>query len=179
MRRKSFFLKMSLPLLAVLVAVSVASAQTAVIPAPRQRHAHPQQTTSVVLVPTAATASTANSQIVQALASARTLLATANRDYEGHRASAAQEVRKAMAALGYRRQKTQAASTVNAGVAANPGAAAGQGAIRKTQANSDAQLGQARQILQGVLAQTNASRPKASAHLKAAIVHINTALSLK
>jgi hypothetical protein len=175
MRRKFFFLKMSLPLLAVLVAVSVASAQTAVVPA---RQHHPRQATSVVLAPTTTTSS-ANSQLVQALASARTLLATANRDYEGHRASAAQEVRKAMAALGYHRKTTQAGSTVNAGVAANPGAAAGQGAIRKTQANSDAQLGQARQILQGVLSQTNASRPKASAHLKTAILHINTALSLK
>jgi hypothetical protein len=130
-------------------------------------------------VPTAAAAPSANSQLVQALASARTLLATANRDYDGHRASAAKEVRKAMAALGYRQPKTQAASTVNAGAVANPGAAAGQGAIRKTQANSDTQLGQARQILQGVLSQTNVSRPKASAHLKAAILHINTALSLK
>ena len=178
MRRKFFFLKMSLPLFAVLVAVSVASAQTAVVPT-RHHHSSSGQATSVVLLPTAATASTANSQLVQALASARTLLATANRDYEGHRASAAQEVRKAMAALGYRRQKTQAAAVVNAGAVANPGAAAGQGAIRKTRANSDAQLGQARQILQGVLAQTSVSRPKASAHLKAAILHINTALSLK
>jgi hypothetical protein len=178
MRHKSFFLKMSLPLLAVFSAVvSIAAAQT-VVPT-RHHHSSSGQATSVVLLPTAATASTANSQIVQALASARTLLATANRDYEGHRASAAQEVRKAMAALGYRRQKTQAASTVNAGAVANPGAAAGQGAIRKTQANSDAQLGQARQILQGVLSQTNVSRPKASAHLTAAILHINTALSLK
>jgi hypothetical protein len=45
--------------------------------------------------------------------------------------------------------------------------------------NSDAQLSQARQILQGALAQTSASRPKASAHLKAAIAHIDTALSVK
>jgi hypothetical protein len=120
-----------------------------------------------------ATTPTANSQLVQALKSARTLLATANRDYNGHRAAAAQEVRKAMAALGYRPKKAQAGSTLN------PGAAAGQAAISKPQANSDAQLSQARQILQGALIQTNASRPKASAHLNAAIVHINTALSGK
>jgi hypothetical protein len=100
-------------------------------------------------------------------------LATANRDYDGHRALAAQEVRKAMAALGYRFKKSQAGST------GNPVAAAGQAAIRKSQANSDAQLSQARQILQGALVQTNVSRPKASAHLKAAIVHINAALSIK
>ena len=147
MRRTSFH-KTGLSLFVVLVAVeSAALAQT--VPTRRQHYTYPQQTVSVALAPTAATSS-ANSQLVQALKSARTLLATANHDYNGHRASAAQEVRMAMAALGYRPKKAQAISTVN------PGAAAGQAAIRKTQANSDAQLGQAQQILQGVLAQTGA-----------------------
>jgi hypothetical protein len=167
---RTSFHKIGLSLFVVLVAVeSAALAQTTTVPTRRK---HPQQTASVVLAPTAATP-TANSQLVQALKSARTLLATANRNYDGHRASAAQEVRMAMAALGYRPKKAQAGSTVN------PGTAAGQAAIRKTQTNSDAQLSQARQILQGALVQTNASRPKASVHLKAAIVHINTALSVK
>ena len=170
MHRKSF-LKTGLSLFVVLVAVeSAASAQ--IVPTRRQHGPYPLQTVAVVLAPTT-TASSANSQLVQALKSARTLLATANHDYNGHRASAAQEVHMAMAALGYRSKKGQAGSTLN------PGAAAGQAAIRKSQANSDAQLGQARQILQGALVQTNVSRPKAFAHLKAAIIHINAALSVK
>jgi len=167
------FHKIGLSLFVVLVAVeSAAFAQT--VPTRRQRNTYPHQTASVVLAQTATTP-TANSQLVQALKSARTLLATANRDYNGHRAAAAQEVRKAMAALGYRPKKAQTGSTVNP----NRGAAAGQAAIRTSQVNSDAQLSQARQILQGALVQTNVSRPKASAHLKAAIVHINAALSIK
>ena len=52
-----------------------------------------------------AAAPTANAQLVQALKTAHKLLATADRDYDGHRALAAQEVRKAMAALGYHRRK--------------------------------------------------------------------------
>ncbi len=121
-----------------------------------------------------AAVTTANSQAaVQALKTAHALLATANRDYDGHRALADQEVRKAMTALGYRYRK------VRTGVAPAPAAVAGQPSIHKRQADSDAQLGQAQQILQGVLAQTVASHPKAAAHLKAAIVHINTALSVK
>jgi hypothetical protein len=169
--RRTSFRNIGLSLFVVLVAVeSAALAQT--VPTRRHHYTYPQQTTSVVLAPTTAT-STGNSQLVQALKSAQRLLATANRNYDGHRASAAQEVRKAMAALGYRPKKAQAGSTLN------PGAVAGQAAIRKSQANSDAQLSQARQILQGALMQTNASRPKASTHLKAAIVHINAALSIK
>ena len=120
-----------------------------------------------------AAVTTANSQAVQALKTAHALLATANRDYDGHRALADQEVRKAMAALGYRYRK------VRTGVTPAPAVVAGQPSIHKRQADSDAQLGQAQQILQGVLAQTGASHPKAAAHLKAAIVHINTALSVK
>jgi len=146
MRRKSL-LRIGLSFFAVLVAAGpVALAQAAV--------------------------TTANSQAMQALKSAHQLLATANRDYDGHRALAAQEVRKAMAALGYHRKKAQAGTT------ANPGAA-GQPSAKKPQADSDAQLRQAQQILQGVLTQTGANHPKAAAHLKAAIVHINTALSVK
>ncbi len=121
-----------------------------------------------------AAVTTVNSQAaVQALKTAHALLATANRDYDGHRALADQEVRKAITALGYRYRK------VRTGVTPAPAAVVGQPSIHKRQADSDAQLGQAQQILQGVLAQTGASHPKAAAHLKAAIVHINTALSVK
>ncbi len=60
---------------------------------------------------------TANSQAaVQALKTAHALLATANRDYDGHRALADHEVRKAMTALGYRYRK------VRTGVAPAPAA---------------------------------------------------------
>jgi hypothetical protein len=100
------------------------------------------------------------------------LLATANRDYQGHRAVADQEVRKALAALGYRYKKARTVSTV-------PAVAAPQPSAKKPQLDSNAQLGQARQILQGVLAQTGASHRKAAAHLQAAIAHINAALSVK
>jgi outer membrane translocation and assembly module TamA len=147
MNRKSF-LNICLSLFIVLVAVgSAASVQAAV--------------------------TTANSQAIQALKTAHALLATANRDYDGHRALADQEVRKAMAALGYRYRKVRTAVTPA------PAVVAAQPSIHKRQADSDAQLGQAQQILQGVLAQTGANHPKAVAHLKAAIVHINTALSVK
>ena len=105
MMRRTSFHRIGFSLFVVLVAVeSAALAQT--VATRRQRGTYPQQTVSVVLLQ-AATTSTAKSQLVQALASARTLLATANRDYDGHRALAAQEVRKAMAALGYRPKKAR------------------------------------------------------------------------
>jgi thermostable 8-oxoguanine DNA glycosylase len=146
MRRKSF-LKMCSSLIVVLVAVGFADLAQAAV-------------------------TTANSQAVQALKTAHALLATADHDYQGHRAVADQEVRKAMAALGYRYRKARTVSTV-------PAVAAPQPSMHKPQANSDAQLAQARQILQGVLAQAGASHRKAAAHLQAAIVHINAALSVK
>ena len=159
MRRK-FFWEIGLSLLVVLAALaSAASAQTATTPAPKQP---------------------AKAQLVQALKSAHQLLAAADRDYNGHRARAAQEVRKALKELGCHHKTAQAGSTPNNGaVAPKQTASSGQPPVHEPQANSDAQLRQSQQILQGVLKQIGARHPKAAADVKTAIGEINAALSVR
>jgi hypothetical protein len=126
----------------------------------------------------------ANSQLVGTLKSAHMLLAQANRDYDGHRAAAAQEVRKAMKDLGYQHnhKKGQTGSTPVAGATTAVKKAAHaqqQAAVHEPQANSDAQLRKAQQILQGAVTQLGASHPKAAANLKTAIAEIDKALAVR
>ncbi len=113
--------------------------------------------------------------VVTALRSAHKLLAEADRDYEGHRAKAAEEVHNALRELGYRPKKAPPGSPANPG----PKAPSGQAPVHEPQANSDAQLRQALEILQGVSKQLGNSQPKVAANVKAAMGEINTALGIR
>ena len=119
---------------------------------------------------TAAAQSPAHAELIKTLRHAHRLLIEADHDYNGHRVAAAQEVRKALKELGYTHKKGQ------------PGAAAGKGKAKmhEPQANSDAQVREALQLLQGAVAHINGNKhPKATAHVAAAIKEINTALAIK
>ena len=126
--------------------------------------------------------STVQSQILAQLVAAHKLLAVADRDYKGHRAKAAREVRNAMKSLSYRHHSrvAQPGAAVAAAAGANAAkTAATTPAVHKPQAISDNQLRQAQQILLGLATQLNGSRPKVGTHVTAAIGEINTALSIK
>jgi hypothetical protein len=122
--------------------------------------------------------SAAHAELIKTLRSAHKLLAQADRDYDGHRAKAAEEVHKALKELGYHHKKAQSASTPKNGAAAKVAHAAAP-KVHEPQATSDAQLRQAQQILQGALTQMSGKHPKATANVKAAIAEINTALAIK
>ena len=113
--------------------------------------------------------------VVRQLRAAHKLLAEADRDYNGQRARAAEEVRKAIEELsGGREAKTTTTNTL--------AAKAIESAIKRKepdghepQVNSDAQLRQAQSILQSALSELNSSQPKAAENVQAAIGHINKA----
>jgi hypothetical protein len=124
---------------------------------------------------------------VTALHQARKLLATADHDYQGHRAKAAHLVTQALHELsGHQQQGTNKGAGGN-GANANKNGQAGNGnngnanngqANKMPQAQSDAQLQQAIQLLNGVSGKlTNA--PKAAGHIQAAIAELTTALKIK
>jgi hypothetical protein len=117
---------------------------------------------------------------VRALKSAHALLAVANRDYDGHRARAAQHVQNALKDLGYHHKKARLVVTPNPVIAAATRAAhSGQPAVHEVQSISDAQLRQAQQILAGALTTMSAGHPKAAVKINAAIAEINVALSIR
>jgi hypothetical protein len=116
--------------------------------------------------------------VVTNLRSAHKLLAEADRDYEGHRAKAAEEIHNALRELGYRPKKAPPGSAANPGTVA-PKTPSGQAPVHEPQANSDAQLRQALEILQGVSQQLGNGQPKVAAKVKAAIGEINTALGIR
>jgi hypothetical protein len=124
----------------------------------------------------------ATTEVVNVLRTAQQLLVVANHDYDGHRALAAREVHQALKELGHRQGNAQTGA-LGAG---NPSAAGakkaaltGQTKGNEPQANSDAQLRQAQQLLQGALPHIAARHPKAASNVKAAIGQINTALAIK
>ena len=126
----------------------------------------------------------AHATIMGELRTAHKLLAEADRDYDGHRAKAAEEVHNALKELGYHHHhhpKTvqPGAATPEGTVATTKVAPVRAAATHEPQANSDTQLRQAQQVLQGVLTQLNSSHHKAAAKVNAAIAEINTALSIK
>ena len=129
----------------------------------------------------------AHAELIQTLRSAHRLLVRADHDYDGHRAKAAEEVRKALKELGYQHKKVQPASGQAVGtvgpaagtVAPVKVAHTGQPKVHEPQANSDAQLKQALQLLQGALPQMTGKHPKATVNVNAAVVEINTALGIK
>ena len=128
--------------------------------------------------------------VVAQLHAAHTLLLKADHDYQGHRAKAAHEVTEAIHAITGSKHVGaggQNKAAVNAGgqnkAAANAGAqnGAGQnkgGANKMPQAQSDAHLKQAAQILNTTLAQMPQGH-QATAKVQAAITHIGTALKVK
>ncbi len=123
---------------------------------------------------------TAHAELIKTLRTAHRLLVRADHDYDGHRAKAAEEVHKALKELGYQHKKAQPGSPAANGTVASPKAAkTGQAKMHEPQANSDVQLREALQLLQGALTQMKGRHPKATANVKAALVEINTALAIK
>jgi hypothetical protein len=132
-------------------------------------------------MPASALASSPKAQVVMALKSAHKLLAAANHDYNGHRASADAAVRRALYELSSHHHTHRVLTPAsNAAAAPSAGAAAaGRAAVHGDQATSDARLRQAQQILQGVLNLVGTNRPKAAVHVKTALTEINTALATR
>ena len=116
--------------------------------------------------PAASATSSANAALIKTLKQAHYLLAHADKDYDGHRAKAAEAVHKALKDLGCHHKKAKPGSTHSS-----------HAKMHEPQANSDAQLKQALQLLQGV--QFAGSHPKAAGHVQHAIREINTALAIK
>ena len=124
-----------------------------------------------------------HSQVMQALKAAHRLLSAADHDYQGHRHLAAEEVHKAMEELGHHHHKsgTVTGSTAAGVLVATPKKVAhsAHGKAHESQADSDGQLQQAQQMLEGALARLGASHAKAAANVRAAIAQINVALSVR
>jgi hypothetical protein len=116
-------------------------------------------------------------EVINTLRTAHQLLTAADHDYDGHRALAAREVHKALKELGHRQTNAQTGAAGTAGT--KKAATVGQTKGNESQANSDAQLRQAQQLLQGVLPQFGTRHPKAAGNVKAAIGQINAALAIK
>ena len=132
------------------------------------------QTTNAVTPAT----SSANAALIKTLREAHHLLAHADKDYDGHRAKAAEAVHKALKDLGYHHKKAQSGTPPANGSVVSPKTThAGYAKMHEPQANSDAQLKLALQLLQGV--QFNGKHPKAAGHVQHAIREIDTALAIK
>jgi hypothetical protein len=125
--------------------------------------------------------------VLTTLHQANKLLATADHDYDGHRAKAAHLIHEALRELGGHHQ--QQGMNKGAGANANNGQAnkgAGAGANNNgnngqankiPQAQSDAQLQQAVQLLTGL--QGKITNAKAAEHIQTAITELDTALKIK
>jgi hypothetical protein len=121
-----------------------------------------------------------HAELIETLKKAHSLLVNADHDYDGHRAKAAEEVRKALEDLGDRPKKARAtvAPTIGGVVAAVPVRAA-QPKMHEPQAASDAQLREAEALLEGALAHLNGKHPNAHKNVRAAIAEIKVALAIK
>ena len=111
---------------------------------------------------------------------AHKLLVTADHDYDGHRARAAEEVHKAIRELegNHHHKKVSGTAPVTAPVIAKP-AKPKQHAMHEPQASSDAQLQEALQLLAASTTEINSKHPKAAANVAEAIQELNTALKIK
>jgi hypothetical protein len=118
----------------------------------------------------ATTGANAHAQAVQSLRQAHALLVKADHDYQGHRAKAAHHVSQAIHAL--TGQPHHGAGAGGAG----KGNAAGN-ANRLPQAESDAHLKQARQLLSTASGKLNGHT--AGQHVTSAITELDTALKIK
>ncbi len=113
----------------------------------------------------------ATSATVTALHQAKTLLDTAIHDYDGHRGKAVSELHHAIHELTpHTQHKAAGAAKGNAAKGTKETTTPGE-----TQAQSDAQLKQALQLLSGL----EVSNAKAATHIKTAIGELNVALKIK
>jgi hypothetical protein len=113
----------------------------------------------------AKTATTA--ETVAALHQAKLLLETAIHDYDGHRAKAVGEIHHAIRELAPNHKPAAKGTKKEGEPTTTPG---------ETQAQSDAKLKQALEILNGIGGVANA---KATGHLQTAVAELNTALKIK
>ena len=114
-----------------------------------------------------------------ALQQAHALLAGANHDYDGYRAKAERHITQAMHELGHQHGTTGAGAAHKGGAApANKGAVVQGNANKEPQAQSDAQLKQALQLLSGLQGHIPNTH-KAATHVQSAITELNTALKIK
>jgi|SRR5579872_3062398 len=127
-----------------------------------------------VPVKTSTAAANAHSELVTALHQAKTLLDTAIHDYDGHRAKAVGEIHHAIHELTPHAHHKHAAAP--AAKAEKPAATTIPG---ETQAQSDTQLKQALQILNGIGGQIPKNHTKAAGHIQLAIEELNIALKIK
>ena len=127
------------------------------------------------------TSSQQHTVVVGQLHAAHNLLIHADHNYQGNRAKAAHEVNKAIHALtGHHHHTSSNASKGNVKLF---GANIGKSTVAKTspkmpQAQSDAHLKQASQLLTGVLGKLPPGH-KAAANVQNSIRHIQTALQIK
>lgn len=168
--------KLQLAAFAVVSALLSASAVSGAAPA--------RTVTSKAQTHTAAKAATPNNSgqnagntTATALHQAHTLLANANHDYEGHRAKAAAHVTQAIHELAGHQHGANGTGHKGAAGAANNGAGRGNG-NKEAQAQSDAQLRQAIQLLNGARGQLP-NNHKAAAQIQSAITELNTALKIR
>jgi hypothetical protein len=122
----------------------------------------------------ASTATAGNANTLTALHQVKTLLDTAIHDYDGHRAKAVGEIHHAIHEL---TPHTQGHKATGAAKGKAAGGAKETTTPGETQAQSDAQLKQALQLLSGLSGQV--SNAKAATHIQTAITELNTALKIK
>jgi hypothetical protein len=117
------------------------------------------------------------SHLLKELHSAHKLLSEADRNYDGHRAKAAEEVHKAIQELEGKPHPKKATTAVPPAVTGKPKAKTPP--MHEAQATSDDQLRKAQTILEGVQPHLKTHHPKAAANVAAAIDELKTALSIK
>jgi hypothetical protein len=125
------------------------------------------QTSAADVITTTATPKKAG--IVAQLHAAHELLSTADHDYDGHRAKAAEEIHLAI-------KEIVGKHTTKPMVKKAGGA---KEAHHEAQATSDEQLQKALGILQNVSGEMTTKHPKAAANVTNAIAEIKTALKIK
>ena len=114
--------------------------------------------------------------VISTLRQAHALLAIANHDYAGHRAKAAESISLAIRELGGGHHHAHSA-TIGAAHHVAAGVAGG-GKAHEAQANSDAQLKQAGQLLVSLQGHVP-NKHKAAAHVQHAINELNLALKVR
>jgi hypothetical protein len=119
------------------------------------------------------------STVVTGLHQAKTLLDTAIHDYDGHRGKAVEELHHAIRELTPHTHKANGGNAAGAAKANGGGGAKQTTTPGETQAQSDAQLKQALELLSGLSGQIPNTHPKAEAHIQTAIAELNVALKIK
>jgi hypothetical protein len=113
-------------------------------------------------------------QMIGTLESAHRLLASADHDYDGRRAKAMEEIKKAIHELGGGKEKTVAATAM----VKEPRMKVAKAHVKESQAASDAKLREALSMISGV-GSGMGSHHKAAGHVSAAVGHLNAALHIR